>query len=275
MKCRLMAIIGSLLLSGCVTTTVDEAIPVSQRTSHSVFELQRTTLSVPSTATIEINQHTQYLKSRFIDSPVAAFNIPADSGTIDIKISSTVQGSVFYPSAVILSAQGSILQSFNSADFKYALPQFGLAGHLVADKTFRPPYDSAQVYLVVYTQKSALKNYTNIVNPKYLEAKAKGTTLPEKQTIQIPHSDEGVITVNIENSNASVSHYNRAPQPSALAPAPEPQSVLSKSEYYRVAIQAAVDANNVPRALDLVKEAKAQNIEGMEQVFVNAVQHRN
>ncbi len=85
MNIRSIAIIGCLLLSGCVTTTVEDSIPVSQRTAHSVFELQRTTLSVPSTATIEINQHTQYLKSRFIDSPVAAFNIPADSGTVDIK----------------------------------------------------------------------------------------------------------------------------------------------------------------------------------------------
>ncbi len=175
-----------------------------------------------------------------------------------------------------MSARGTILKSFNSSEFKYKLPNFGLNGHLVAETSFQPPFDSAQVYLIVYTNKSSLGDSTKIVNPKYLAAQAKGTTLPKQQYIQVPHSEEGVITVNVENSNASVSHYNRTSRPTPIVtPQPRSTTVFSKSEYYRVAIQAAVDANNVPRALDLVKEAKAENIEGMEQVFVNAVQNQS
>ncbi|MCL9780160.1 MalM family protein [Vibrio sp. S4M6] len=270
MKTRLILLVGSLFLSGCVTTTVEESIPVSQRTSHSIFELQRTTLTVPSTATIEINQHTQYLKSGSIDSPVAAFNIPADSGALDIKISSAIKSSVFYPSAVIMNAQGNIIQSFNSSEFKYQPPDLDLSSHLVAEKTFQPPYGSGDVFLIVYTNPSAIDGYSKVINPKYVQANQQGLTLPKKY-IQVPHSNEGIITVNVENASASVRQYQAQPQ-SMFDTQPRSVPVMSQSEYYRTAIEAAVTSNNVPKAVDLVKEAKAKNIEGIDQVFVDAIQ---
>ncbi|MFA0521054.1 transcriptional regulator, partial [Vibrio sp. 10N.222.55.E8] len=41
--------------------------------------------------------------------------------------------------------------------------------------------------------------------------------------------------------------------------------------YYHNAIKAAVEADNIPKALSLLDEAKALGIEGAQEVFVKAV----
>ncbi|MGF1742262.1 MalM family protein [Vibrio profundum] len=277
MNVRILLLIGCMVLSGCVTTVVDPGAPVQERTVHSVFELHRTSLRVPSTATIAINQHAQYLKSRFIDSPVAAFEIPSDQGVMSIKISSTIKDSVFYPSAVIMDAQGSILTTFNGQQFHYQAAKFGLASRLVAKKTFRPPFGQGVLYLLIYTKTTDVERSSRVVNPAYWQAKVSGAPLPEKQYIQVPHATQGIITVNLEDamsgggfatgndgSGLSLHDVSGASSPHFASPAYN----------YQKAIEKAVAENDIGKALELVKQAQAQGIPGMREVFANAMNVR-
>ncbi|WP_367989296.1 MalM family protein [Vibrio sp. NTOU-M3] len=268
---RALILSGCVALTGCQTTQVVEQVPAaSAQMASSIEGLSKLPVTLPSSVVVDITQGSQILTMNGIESPVAAFEIPANRGELDITITSLIEDSVFYPSAVIMSKSGKILDSYQGADFEYRKPRLNLGDRIEAEKRFFPPYGEESVYLIVYTTKEALKGTTGVIHPARLDAEARGNYLPEIKDIPKPHANTGRIEVAVKGAGfirigTEAEKTDTPPAKRIAAPQPETQT------FYHNAIRAAVEANDLNKALSLLEEAKALNIEGAQQIFVQAV----
>ncbi|BCG19831.1 hypothetical protein HLBS07_36830 [Vibrio alginolyticus] len=111
-----------------------------------------------------------------------------------------------------------------------------------------------------------------MIHPARLDAEGRGNYLPEVKDIPIPNSDTGKIEVSIDRvSFFSIGTSSNEPAAAPIA-AKAVESVQPETQtYYHNAIKAAVKADDIPKALSLLDEAKALGIEGAQEVFVKAV----
>ncbi|MCW8335807.1 MalM family protein, partial [Vibrio paucivorans] len=171
--------------------------------------------------------------------------------------------------AIIVDKNGKELESYEGSDFEYKKPRLHLGNRIVAEKDFYPPNGEESVYLIVYSKPSDLNGTTDVIHPARLDAEGRGNYLPEVKDIPIPHANVGRIEIDIEGAGRMIiGTDNSTKEPYKKAPVdaqPETQS------YYHNAIKKAVEADDLPKALSLLDEAKALNIEGAQEVFVKAV----
>lgn len=273
---RVLILSGCVALAGCQSSQViEQATAARFQEVNSISALATMKMKLPSSATVDITSETQVLNFGEINSPVAVFELPANRGGLEITITSNVSDSVFYPSAIIVDKNSKILESYQGEDFEYKKPRLHLGNRIQTEKDFFPPYGEESIYLIVYTTEKDLAGVTNIIHPARLDAEARGNYLPEVKDIPKPHYKTGRIEVSIEGAGfmvigsvqeqLSTAAPAEAKKASIIAAQPETQS------YYHNAIKKAVKANNIPKALDLLDESKALNIEGAQEVFVRAV----
>ncbi len=271
---RALMLSGCVALAGCQSTEVIEQVQAAQEQKvGTISELQAIKMKLPSSAIVNITSQSQILKFRDIDSPVAVFELPADRGEFAINITSMIEDTAFVPRAIIVDKNGKELENYGQADFEYTKPRLHLGNRLVADKDFFPPVGLESVYLIVYTDKSELGGYTNVIHPARLDAEARGNYLPEVKDIPVPNSDTGKIEVSIDKvsffsfSSSTNSDSSTTPVAAKTVDSVQPET----QNYYHEAIKAAVKADDIPKALSLLDEAKALGIEGAQEVFVKAV----
>ncbi|UPQ89538.1 MalM family protein [Vibrio sinaloensis] len=277
----------SLLLSGCVALVGCQSAPTPEYVQESqveqitsLAELQSAKVKLPSTAIIEITNQSQYLSYQNIDGPVAVFELPANRGEYALEITSIIEDTAFVPRAVIVDKAGNVIEQYGRDEFVYTKPRLNKGNRLVADKDFFPPVGEKSVYLIVYGDKSDLGGFTDVIHPARLDAEGRGNYLPEAKDIPVPNALTGKIEVSIDSigffsigtapsntqqAEPSVSSANIAQAPIVEVVQPETQT------YYHNAIESAVKANNLDKALSLLEEAKALNVEGAQQVFIKAV----
>lgn len=271
---RALMLSGCVALAGCQSTEVIEQVQAAQEQKvGTISELQAIKMKLPSSAIVNITSQSQILKFRDIDSPVAVFELPADRGEFAINITSMIEDTAFVPRAIIVDKNGKELENYGQADFEYTKPRLHLGNRLVAGKDFFPPVGLESVYLIVYTDKSELGGYTNVIHPARLDAEARGNYLPEVKDIPVPNSDTGKIEVSIDKvsffsfSSSTNSDSSTTPVAAKTVDSVQPET----QNYYHEAIKAAVKADDIPKALSLLDEAKALGIEGAQEVFVKAV----
>ncbi|HHX8538087.1 TPA: MalM family protein [Vibrio diabolicus] len=270
---RALMLSGCVALAGCQSTEVIEQVQVAQMQQvDTLSELQSVKMKLPSSAIIDITAQSQVLKYQNIDSRVAVFELPADRGEFAIKITSLIEETAFVPRAVIVDKNGRELENYDKTEFEYKKPRLHLGNRLVAEKDFFPPTGLDSVYLIIYTDKADLGGFTEVIHPARLDAEGRGNYLPEVKDIPIPNSDTGKIEVSIDRvSFFSIGTSSNKPAAAPIA-AKEVESVQPETQtYYHNAIKAAVKADDIPKALSLLDEAKALGIEGAQEVFVKAV----
>ncbi|GLT18296.1 maltose operon protein [Vibrio zhanjiangensis] len=273
---RILVLGSCMALFGCQSSEV-----VEQKSSGNIqqatllSELQSVQMSLPSAKSVNITPQSQALKYRDIDSPVALFELPANRGEFSIDITSEIGETAFVPSALIIDKNGRELERYGQDKFVYKPPRFGAGNRLSADVDFFPPRDSESVYLLVYTDKAELDKHTMVTHPARLYAEGRGNYLPEVKDIAIPNSAYGKISVSIDRvgflkplgtaSSSSASSSQPLMAKSVEVVQPETQ------QYYHQAIAAAVAEDDLNKAIHLLEEAKALNVQGAQQVFVDAV----
>ncbi|EPE2685749.1 MULTISPECIES: MalM family protein [Vibrio] len=270
---RALMLSGCVALAGCQSTEVIEQVQVAQMQKvDTLSELQSVKMKLPSSAIIDITAQSQVLKYQNIDSRVAVFELPADRGEFAIKITSLIEETAFVPRAVIVDKNGRELENYDKTEFEYKKPRLHLGNRLAAEKDFFPPTGLDSVYLIIYTDKADLGGFTEVIHPARLDAEGRGNYLPEVKDIPIPNSDTGKIEVSIDRvSFFSIGTSSNEPAAAPIA-AKAVESVQPETQtYYHNAIKAAVKADDIPKALSLLDEAKALGIEGAQEVFVKAV----
>lgn len=263
---------GCVALAGCQSAQVVEQVQAAQAEQvNSIAGLQFAAMKLPSSVIFDVTPESQYLNYQSINSPVVAVELPANRGEYSLTISSLIGDTAFVPRAVIYDKNGKELESYDKSDFEYKKPRMHLGNRLVAEKEFFPPRTEDSVFLVVYTDQQEIGGFTDVIHPARLDAEGRGNYLPEVKDIPIPNANVGKIEVTIDKASffsfGSSSESNAKPAAAAKVETIQPET----QTYYHNAIQAAVDADNIPKALSLLDEAKALGIEGAQEVFVKAV----
>ncbi|OAJ93369.1 MalM family protein [Vibrio bivalvicida] len=274
MKFHALILSGCVALAGCQTTQPTEYVQAAQAEKvTTVSELQSVAMRLPSSVTVNVNSSSQYLNFNDIDSPVAVFELPANRGEFEVAITSHIEKTAFVPRAIIVDKAGNILESYDKDTFVYTKPRLNLGNRLVAEHDFFPPVGLDSVYLIVYTDKSEIGGFTDVIHPARLDAEGRGNYLPEVKDIPVPNGDTGKIEVSIDRvSLFSIGRPTTDDMPLKPSEAPAVEIVQPETQtYYHNAIRSAVESNNLDKALSLLEEAKALNVEGAQQVFIKAV----
>ncbi|ENS5605564.1 transcriptional regulator [Vibrio mimicus] len=277
MVLRALLLGGCIALAGCQSTTViEQAQPNAGQEVQQIGQLQATKVKLPSTTKVALTAETQYLRNSQISSPVALFEIPADRGQMTLTITSEIGDSVFYPHVMIVDAQGQVVESYEDVVFEYRKPRLHLGNRLVAELDFYPPQGYKSLFVLVYTQQQDLQEVTYVAHPARIDAEARGNYLPEVKDIPLPHTLTGTIELDVSGPSflSFVRSEDRPTATSTDAAKTQLQVQPDTQTYYFSSIERAVAANDLPKALSLLDEAKALGIEGAQEVFIKAVNAR-
>lgn len=133
----------------------------------------------------------------------------------------------------------------------------------------------ATPHIVIYSDSQTLGDIIAVPHPAKLRAQESGEPMPIVTDPTYASSTVGQLLLEIDT--LTLSGYN---QKSTVESKSETVQHVEKpkikvhpdtQQYYNEAIQSAVIANDIPKALSLLDEAKALGIEGAQEVFVKAI----
>ena len=246
-------------LTGCQSTDVIQPQTNGMQQEIAQFSaIQTVSVELPSKSKVTITKDTQYLRYGDIDSPVAAFKVPANQGTLAFTVTSEIGDEVFVPSVKVFTENGELLADITADKFESLEPRLAWGYRLESEFKVVPLSGETSLVVLVYTDKENLGNTTPIKHPAKLDAERRGNYFPIDD-VQVPNSVEGTIELAVESTGQVVE------QKAEIAVQPETEN------YYLSEIEKAVAEDNIPKALSLLDEAKALNIKGAQEAFVKAV----
>ncbi|MDR9827341.1 MalM family protein [Vibrio sp. FNV 38] len=256
-----------LAVVGCESTTLVEQVAQSSIATKSYSELSSTKVKLRSSVSLEINDQSQFLQTSQVDSYVAVFDVPADRGEVEFTLTSFITDTVFVPSVLIVDQNNTIIDRVESSEFRYEKPKLLLGNRLVSDFSVFPPRDAEVLRVVVFTQKDDLKGQTEVIHPARLDAEGRGNFIGGIDNPLVPHSTSGLLSLEVNGTG----YYAAVPEETKTTDY-VPVDVKEETEgYYVRSITEAVESENIPKALALLEEAKALNIEGAQEAFVKAI----
>lgn len=263
-----ICLLVSLSLTACSST---ESIkkPIAALPSSSVcctdFS-QFSWIQLGTTEDIDFQLDSSSPIGRFSDgnSHFAAFKLSARSEKVRLRLASLmVNDAVVAPKLIALDDKFNIVSTTNleQMDIKtsdaFSRTQFQLNFELDATKT---------PYVIVYSSDSYLGQSIKVKHPARVRAEELGEPMPMVTDLTYTYERFGKLKLSIKT--LSLQAY-KAPtkriQPRVKSVQPETQI------FYQNAIIAAVNANNITKALSLLAEAKELGIKEAESVFIDAL----
>ncbi|HGO5853933.1 TPA: maltose operon protein MalM [Mannheimia haemolytica] len=261
--------------------------------SSELAQIQWQDVPFSQTVKTELNeQHKQAFTTAFagIASPIAAYRIPANQGTLEIEIESWVMDkNVFVPTAVVLDSHFNVAATYPSSEFKL-LEERGLKGsRLGAELNLTPAMNQEYIYLLIYTTQQDLAKTTMMPHPAKTYAKATGKQPPAINDIEVAHSLKGQIHINVTGSNGTkfiglpteIFSSNKAATPVGKTAAPmsakeNPAAVKTAVDkdteaYFNQAVMKAIKAKDINKAMNLVNEAEKLGLTSPRQIFLKNV----
>ncbi|PTP36700.1 transcriptional regulator [Vibrio splendidus] len=293
-KSSMLAVVLGALLSGCAS---DAQV--------------QTKLDAPTNAEVCCSDFSQFPYARLNDnedlkfdidlgSPVgtfttgnshfAAFKFSERSGEMVVKLSSLmIDDSVFAPEAMLLDENFKPVQTLKFEDFKVqasdAFTRTSYIERLRIDASKTP-------YIVIYTPADELGNKVKVDHPAKVRAKEFGEVMPmvtdpvytnqlggrlelEIKTLKLrPYRAKPAVAPVAAVAAPAALAATATTTPTAVAPKKADTQIRVQQEtkdFYLSAIQNAVKSGDIPKALGLLDEAKALNVEGAQEAFVRAV----
>ncbi|OOF42192.1 maltose operon protein MalM [Rodentibacter trehalosifermentans] len=251
---------------------------------------------VPYSETLTTTLNAQQ-KQNFIvpfagmESPVAAYRIPANQGTLEIRIASPVaKDHVFIPSAIVLDSQFNIAARYSSSDFKFEGERGLQPNRFVAELNLTPAPNQDYIYLLVYTTAQDVQKTTMVPHPAKSFAKATGKQPPAIADIEVKHSPYGEININVIAADGTrfiglptdifTGKKTASNQPVGTQPVQKtesnPKAVVTAVDketeaYFKQAVTNALKQNDVNRALNLVNEAEKLGLTSPRKIFLQQV----
>lgn len=226
-----------------------------------------------------------------IASPVAAYRIPANQGTLEIEIESPVMDrNVFVPTAVVLDSNFNVAATYSSSEFKL-LEERGLKGNRLGAKlNLTPASNQEYIYLLIYTTQQDLDKTTMMPHPAKVYAKATGKQPPAISDIEVAHSLNGQIHINVLgsngtkfiglptdifslNSNKVATPVGQSRQNSVKENSNAINAAVDKDTeaYFNQAVMKAIKAKDINKALNLVNEAEKLELKTPRKIFLKNV----
>ncbi|MEF1310755.1 MalM family protein [Vibrio mytili] len=279
MKKIVSALMSMSVLFGCTSHQDFESSSGAGQEITSIQQIQWNEVAIPSSFSVHFSNQAQYLDSTHISGPVAGFSFEATEPKLTIEVSGIVKGlKVFAPNLALYDQNFNLLRSYSSEYFDYDTDDFIKGDVLFGDIELNLPINIKRVYGVIYTTDEDLVGSTELLHPAKAMAIAKRSVPPAIDNPIAEHVEFGEVRVAIKRDSLFSGLASPAKSPSA--PNIPTQQVEPKlvqdiqpetQKYYHKAISAAVSANDIPKALSLLDEAKALGIEGAQEVFVKAV----
>lgn len=281
MKKIVSILMGASMLFGCTSHQDLITESVSKEPISSVKNINWHDVNVPSSFSIHFSENAQFLTNTAINSPVAGFSFDVADSRVSIEISGIVRDlEVFAPNLSLYDQDFNLLRVYSSKQFDYDRDDFVKGDVLFGKVELNLPLNISKVYGVIYTTEQDLEQVTQLIHPAKAFAIAKRSVPPTVNDIIAEHVDVGEVRVAIKGESvfSGLRSSNNVTQPQMSQV--EAQSKVEKAEinavpetqsYYHNAIKSAVEANNISKALSLLDEAKALNVEGAQEAFVKAV----
>ncbi|MEZ9131967.1 MalM family protein [Vibrio breoganii] len=269
-----IALILTALLAGCANTAdkqtvameplADSLVCCSTYSEFPYIELQRDedmTIRIDETAPVG-----QFSDGR---SYFAAFKLSERSKSVSLELSSRmVNGDTFAPKLIALDKNFNVVSQTTIEQFEItpsdAFTRTQFKGNLSLDASKTP-------YFIIYTSEDQLGKVITVDHPAKVRAKELGEAMPMTTDPKYVQGYFGNLELKITTKTyqAMKRTTEKAPE---VKKTPVVESVLPETtQYYHDAIRKAVSEDNLPKALSLLEEAKALNIQDAQQVFVDAV----
>ncbi|MGF1709559.1 MalM family protein [Vibrio kagoshimensis] len=210
------------------------------------------------------------------NSHFAAFKFSDRSGEMVVTLSSLmIDDSVFAPEVIFLDEAFQPTKTVKFDDFKVqasdAFTRTSYVERLRIDASKTP-------YMIVYTPADELGKAIKVDHPAKVRAKEFGEVMPMVIDPVYTNRLGGRIELEVETLKLRPYRATAAVAPVAVAPVAAEPAVTTAikvqqetQDFYISAIQKAVKSGDVPKALGLLDEAKALNVEGAQEAFVRAV----
>ncbi|MFN3016062.1 MalM family protein [Vibrio coralliilyticus] len=221
-----------------------------------------------------------------VSSPVSAFNtgksyfapfaFDSQSGVVELVIRSNMESErVAIPVIELLDQDFKVVKALKRDDFKvkfsdaFARNRFELQTNI---DTIQTPY------MVVYSDNSQLGEKIIVPHPAKLRAQETGDPMPIVTDPIYYAANIGSFSLNVKTLTLSGYNQKKLVEQKQNSTTPKAKSTVQKlvpvpetQKYYHQAITAAVESNDLNKAISLLEEAKALNVEGAQEIFVKAV----
>ncbi|MCW8347460.1 MalM family protein [Vibrio sp. ZSDZ65] len=207
-----------------------------------------------------------------------AFEFSPRSGKVKLTLSSKMLGKeVFAPTVQLLDKEYNVARTISLDEFNIRFSDMFDANRYIASFEV----DAQKMpYMIIYTQASDVGKMITVPHPARVRAEEAGEPRPIVTDPKFVHSYTGELTLELETlslgSRKVVSDLgaNSGVITGAVVATTSVTVQPETKNYYHTAIQKAVSEDNIPKALSLLDEAKALNIEGAQAVFVKAINRK-
>ncbi|USD67629.1 MalM family protein [Vibrio sp. SCSIO 43136] len=283
MKNLLISSISFFSLIGC-TSAVDVSTAPQHAEMKEVSTLQSINwneIAPEGVFTFTISEGSQKYTSDGIDSLVGGFSIDNIGAPLRMELTSEMKDlSVFVPNLALYDQNFELIKSYSSKVFDYDRNDFIAGEVLQGEVVLAFPAQVTKIYGLIYTTDKDLAETTEVIHPAKAFAIAKRVDQPTIADPVVAHNTYGTVIIDVETVDGSEfkrelyygdktkianAANSSSVATSIVSPQPETHS------FYISSIESAVAADDIPKALSLLDEAKALNIEGAQEAFVKAV----
>lgn len=291
----------SLLFSALALSSAVFANTLSQ-SDLAHFNWQAVDLSQKMTNDISDKNIAAFAKTLAgTNSAVIGYKIPANQGTLNIKVKSLVvdNNHIFVPNLLVLDSNYNVSLKYPASQFKKA-EERGLEGNqLQAELSLTPVAGQDFVYLLAYTTEQDLNGQTQFTHPAKLYEKAKGNQPPAIPDITVKHTNSGKIEVEVDGiQSAQFIGLGNIAKGGALFETKQPTQTIGEAksspvkatpkekvkeealtqpveqtteQYFNQAVKNALKNNDINKAMNLVNEAEKLGLTQPRKIFLQQV----
>ncbi|MDE8034164.1 maltose operon protein MalM [Actinobacillus equuli subsp. equuli] len=291
MKTKIAAFLSSVLFASVAMAATPS------KTELSRFGWQDVTFSqkiVNELSEKQIRTFSQTLAGT--NSAIIGYKIPANQGTLKIKVSSLVVDNdhIFVPNILVLDANFNESLTYPASQFKVVEERGFEGGQIQAELSLTPATGQDFIYLLIYTTEKDLAGQTTFTHPVKLYEKAKGNQPPAIADLLVKHTNSGQIQINVDGiqSTQFVGLGNVANGGALFEAKPtvaqtvgaeiqavknpqknaKPKAVEKTTEqYFNEAVTQALKNNDISKAMNLVNEAEQLGLSSPRQIFLKQV----
>ncbi|WED24913.1 MalM family protein [Vibrio sp. JC009] len=283
---RKFAVLSLLPLSllGCSNMTSNEnlvadAIVSEQVCCTSLSDFPWIALKKADSFQFEINEAAPVWGFEGGKSYLSAFEFSEYSGVVRLTLRSRMnKGRVFAPSIDLLDGNYEVKKTVSPEEFQVRFSDALLGNRY--EMTLKVDTNKTP-YMVVYTDAENIGQEITIPHPAKVRAKESGAPMPIATDPKYLFSYTGELDLEFETLSLS-GYKSKQKQKSEREASPSKATevkaqikpLMDTQNYYHNSIRAAIKANDIPKALSLLDEAKALNVEGAQEAFVKALNNR-
>lgn len=276
--------LGSLAFP--VSATEDNASVAPIITATQLQAIHWQTLPANQNTEFDMDIAGQTMALNQISSKVLALQLPADRGTLTLRLRSLIDNKqVFAPNILVLDQQHQPAAFYSSNQFSYQPASLFTSDRLEGTIKLALAPGQKNIYLLIYTTPQDLSKTTSLEGAAKAYAKATGNQPPNIPDPIAQHSTRGKLSLQVttERNNDVVTIGSNPSDTAVSVPVATTNSsvpsattaLLPETEaYFNQQIKQAVNKGDMNQAMTLVEEAEHLGSKSARSTFVNSIQPR-